>query len=397
MNIKPFLFATLVMGSTISLAQKGEVNKAKSSYEKYSTLSGGSFTDLPEIATKELANAKTAITKASQNDKTASLPDTWLLASAISSEYTLIEEQAGNSDSAEVHYSNANEALSKSKTLEGKVPDDIEPLKDRTQLLLAYYLQNKGVKQFQAGNYADASAAWEKALAYEFDNEEVRNSLYYFSGLAAQASQDYDKSIAHFSKLIPGENSDAYLGLSDTYWNKGDTVQALKTIDEAVAKFPDSTTVVQSKIIKYLNAGKGGDVISELEEQVSANPSNADYPFFLGIAYESNDEKDKALASYEKGIAADPKDTRNYGNAAVLLLNKSNNAIAEASSLKTQAEYDKAVEEAITIADKALPYLEKALEIEPNSEMNLRNLRAYYNLKGDEEKAEALTTKLNNL
>ncbi|WP_028298099.1 tetratricopeptide repeat protein [Olivibacter sitiensis] len=397
MKIKSFLFAALVMGTSLSFAQKGELNKAKSSYEKYSTLSGGAFTNLPDIATKEMANAKASIDKAKAHEKTSSLPETWILASVLGAEETLINEQSGNQDAAEASYKEADEALSKSNELEGKVPDDIAPLKERSELLLAYYLQNKGVKEFQEGKYAEAQASWDKALSYDFDNDEVKNSLYYFGGLAAQANKDYDKSIENFQKLIPGDNSDAYIGLSDTYWAKGDTVQSIKVMDEAASKFPDSSKIVQARIIKYLNVGKGNEVISELEEQVKADPSNSDYPFFLGIAYESAGDKEKALESYKKGIEAAPEDVRNYGNAAVIILNQTNDKIAKASSIKTQDEYDKAVAEAVAEADKALPYLEKALQLEPNSEMNLRNMRAYYQLKGEDAKAEELTQKINNL
>jgi tetratricopeptide (TPR) repeat protein len=219
-----------------------------------------------------------------------------------------------------------------------------------------------------------------------------------YAGIAAQNNQQYDDAISKFKTLIP-KSSDAYLNLSDAYLKKGDTASAVKYIDEAATKFPDSAKIINQKIVLNITTGNSEKVIKDIESQMAADPSNGELPFFLGYAYESTKQPDKALEAYKKGIEAKPDDARNYGAAAAIILNKARDIYNAASSIPTnkEAEYKAKLQEAYTLADTAVPYLEKATTLDPKTKGYWENMRFYYQLKGDEAKTKEITDKLNAL
>jgi tetratricopeptide (TPR) repeat protein len=74
------------------------------------------------------------------------------------------------------------------------------------------------------------------------------------------------------------------------------------------------------KALRLIDIEQPGKAIAELEKLASANSSNQ---YYLGLAYIRTGNKDKALAAFEKGIAANEKDGLNYaGKGHVRLLEK---------------------------------------------------------------------------
>ncbi|WP_134088194.1 tetratricopeptide repeat protein [Olivibacter sp. XZL3] len=395
MKIKSILLATLLLGSTAAFAQKGELSKAKSKYSSFATLTGGGVENVPELAMKELGEAKEAIDKAAAHDKTKDLPETWTYLTLINAEYAMINQKAGKAAEGEASYKAAGEAFAKAKSLnEGKDDEELKGNMERAGSLLANYEIGNGVKAFETNDFASAYTAFNNGLKY-MPGDSI---LTLYAGIAAQNNQQYDEAISKFKELIP-KSSDAYLNLSDAYLKKGDTVSAIKYIDEAATNFPDSAKIINQKIVLNITSGNSEKVIKDIESQMAADPSNGDLPFFLGYAYESTKEPDKALEAYKKGIEAKPDDARNYGAAAAIILNKARDIYNAASGIPTnkEAEYKAKLEEAYKIADTAVPYLEKATTLDPQTKGYWENMRFYYQLKGDEAKTKEITDKINAL
>ncbi len=395
MKCKSFLLASLLLGSTMAFAQKGELNKAKNKYNAFITLTNGAVEDVPELATKELNDAKEAINKAKEHDKTKEEYETWLYTALINAEESAIEQNKQNMEAASASYTTAAEALEKAKTLGGgKADEDQKTNEQRAASLLANFEIGKGVKAFETSDFDAAYTAFKNGLKFLPGD----STMTLYAGIAAQNNERYDEAIEMFKELIP-ESSDAYLSLSDAYLRKGDTTSAVQYINEAAEKFPDSAKIINQKIVMNISTGKSQEVISDIEAQMTADPSNAELPFFLGYAYESTNDQDKALEAYKKGIEANGDDARNYSAAAAILLNKARDVYTEASNIPTnkEDEYKAKLDESYKIADEALPYLEKATELDPQSSAGWENLRFYYQLKGDDAKSQEITEKINAL
>ncbi|MEH6308402.1 tetratricopeptide repeat protein [Olivibacter sp. CPCC 100613] len=395
MKIRSILLATLLLGSTVAFAQKGELNKAKSKYSSFATLTGGAVENVPELALKELGEAKEAIDKAAAHEKTKDLPETWTYLTLINAEFAMINQKSGKAAEGDASYKAAGDAFEKAKGLnEGGEDKELKGNMERAGSLLANYEIGNGVKAFETNDFASAYTAFNNGLKY-MPGDSI---LTLYAGIAAQNNQQYDDAISRFKELIP-KSSDAYLNLSDAYLKKGDTASAVKYIDEAATKFPDSAKIINQKIVLNITTGNSEKVISDIEAQMAADPSNGELPFFLGYAYESTKQPDKALEAYKKGIAAKPDDARNYGAAAAIILNQARDIYNQASSIPTnkEAEYKAKLQEAYTLADTAVPYLEKATTLDPKTKGYWENMRFYYQLKGDEAKTKEITDKLNAL
>jgi hypothetical protein len=80
-------------------------------------------------------------------------------------------------------------------------------------------------------------------------------------------------------------------------------------------------------------------------------------------------------------------------------LNQARDVYNAASGIPTnkEAEYKAKLQEAYTLADTALPYLQKATELDAKSKGYWENMRFYYQLKGDDAKAKEITEKMNAL
>jgi len=395
MKIKSILLAAFLFGSTVAFAQKGELNKAKTKYSSYATIGGGAVENVPELALKELAEAKTAIDKAAAHEKTKDLPETWVYLTLINSEYAIINQKSGKAAEGEASYKAAGDAFAKAKSLsEASEEKDLKSNLERAASLLANYEIGNGVKAFDTNDYAAAYTAFNNGLKYMPGD----STLTLYAGIAAQNSQKYDEAISKFKQLIP-KSSDAYLSLSDAYLRKGDTASAVQYINEAATHFPDSAKIINQKIVLNITTGNAEKVISDIEKQIAADPSNGDLPFYLGYAYESVKQPDKALEAYKKGMEAKPDDARNYGAAAAIILNKARDIYNAASSIPTnkEPEYKAKMKEAYDLADTAVPYLEKATTLDPKTSNYWENFRFYYQLKGDDAKAKEITDKLNSL
>jgi tetratricopeptide (TPR) repeat protein len=77
--------------------------------------------------------------------------------------------------------------------------------------------------------------------------------------------------------------------------------------------------------------------LSALEQLVKANPENSNFLYYLGLAQLRTGAKDKALASFEKGISLNEKDGLNYaGKGHIRLLEK--------NPSDAKAQFDKALQ-----------------------------------------------------
>jgi tetratricopeptide (TPR) repeat protein len=77
------------------------------------------------------------------------------------------------------------------------------------------------------------------------------------------------------------------------------------------------------KAFRFIDIEQPSKGLAALEQLVNANPTNSNYLYYLGLAQLRTGAKDKALATFEKGISASEKDGLNYaGKGYVRLLEK---------------------------------------------------------------------------
>lgn len=391
MKIRSFILAAVFTASSLAVfAQKGEVSSAKANYDKFLALKGAN--SLP-LALPNLNNAKASIDKAVVHAKTSEDPTAWTYKALIYGELALMDSVPATSKPL---ITEAQTAYTKAAELDkdGANKANLEHLKTN---VFSQYELNQGVIAYQSNNYADAYTAFNNALTYRPGD----TTITYYAGLSAINAKNYDAGIQSYESLIKTDfsaNNQIYMDLSRLYSMKGDTAKAINIASEGAAKYNDSQLATQ-EIELSLMSGRQKEVITKIEEQASKDPQNKLYPYYLGIAYNTAGEDEKAEEAYKRALEIDSSFGDANTNLGGLLLNKGIILYNDANKLPSsqQKEYDEAMKLASAAFEKAYPYLQKAAEIEPNSRIALENLKTYYLVKKDNAKVEELTQKLESL
>lgn len=382
--MKSLVFAFALLGCAYSAsAQKGELSNAKTNYEKFITLKdAGSLV----LAMPSIGSAKTSIDKAAVNEKTVVDVSTWVYKAMIYADLALLDTV---SVSAEQTLAIAKEDLKKAIDL-GAAAQNAGNI-ERTNNLFAQFELNKGVAAFQTQKFGQAYEAFEKSLIYKPSD----TTLTYYAGLSAINDQNYKAAIKKYGELVKldySANKLIALDLSKLYAMEKDTVNAIAVASTYATKFNDQALATQ-EIELSLMSGKQKQVIERILAQIALDPKNKLEHFYLGIAYDALKEFKKAEDAYKKAIELDANyfdATLNLGsgilNNGIDLYNKANTLPAS-----KQKEYDAAMKAAFVEFDRAFPYLDKAVKIDPKSLNALQNLKTYYVIKKNTAKVAELT------
>jgi tetratricopeptide (TPR) repeat protein len=388
-----FLMTGLVSLISIStvFAQKGVLSDAKDAYDKYEVLRAQ-----PKMAKPNLDNAKTLIDKAAANEKTSNLPQTYAVKGAVYSSLALLDTVSSTSTPL---FITADEALTKAKELDTKAEN--KKLIETSYRNLAQYKYNKGVKDYHAANYA---GAYESFNYYRTVLPDDTNAIY-LTGLAAVNAKMYNEAITNYSNLVTTKYSNSmniYNDLITIQLMKKDTAAAIKTVGEAIAKYPNNANLTNREIQLYLQTGRIKEVSDKLDKAISLDPKNKSLYYYSGYISLQQKAYDKAIVQFTKSTDIDPDyfDANLslgycYLNPGIDIFNAANKMeISRTNPKASQAKYDAMSAQAVAMFDKAKPYLEKAVAKDPKSYDALLALKKVYLGKKDNVNANLIQKKL---
>lgn len=375
--------------ATVTLAQKGELNTAKTEYEKYEQMRGQKA--MAAMSETSLKAAKTSIDKAAVHEKTKDLPETSAYKAAIDASLASKDSSGGGAN-----FTSANVAIKKAKELDkdGKNKQIIQ----NASLNLAQAKLNEGVKAYDAKNFEKAYQAFDY---YRSVLPTDTNAIYY-TGLAAINAKQYDKAIPHYQKLLTtsfSKKQQIYGDLSAIYLMKKDTANALKVISEGVAKFPKDGEMAKKEIEISLQSGKAKELTAKINTALANDPNNKTMHYYAGLIEAEQKNYEKSAEHYKKAIEIDPNYAEAYVNLGYVMITPGIDAFNQANKLpqsKTK-EYAAAKAKAMSYFNNAKPYLDKAIELNPKSEEALNNLKTYYLAKNDVANANATQKKIEAL
>ena len=402
MKIKLLMAGLLGLISTATLAQKGELNNAQTNYDSYQVTAGQKM--LAAKGKASLNDAKVSIDKASTNSKTAALPQTYALKAAI---YASLAVDDSVQTASAVEFNTAADAFKQAKTLD--VKKENTKLNDHTSLMLAQYLLNKGVAEFQNKKFDEAYKSFDNARQLApTDTTTILNTA-----IAAINAKNYPAAIANYHYLLAtgySAKNKVYKDLPGIYLANKDTAGALKAIDTALIKYPSNPDLRKEEIEIALQTGKLNDLTGKLQAAISGDPKNKVLYYYSGLTYaqiadaanaNSAKAKDdatkktlyqtaledysKATEFYKKALEIDPDYFEANYNLGYSLMRPAIDEYNAANKLPAskQKEYEGMIVKANAQFDLAKPYLQKAVDINPKSVDALNNLRNYYRGKSD--------------
>lgn len=269
---------------------------------------------------------------------------------------------------------------------------------------LANIYVNKGVVEFKdSKDYPTALSSFENSLFLSSLSGKLDTPIIYYAALSADKAKEYDKAIKYYDLVTKfGYGVDAKEKATMFYLKakvqqaKGDTVKYIETLKKGIDKYQDgSASLVTELINHYLETKQGGQALNYLKIAIEKDPTNATYHFAQGSLYDTYYQNvDSASISYKKAIELKSDYFDAYYNLGALYYNSGAAIIEKANDEKDLKKYDVLKKQADETFEKALPYLEKAYELNPEDNSTMQSLKTLYYRTGNMEKHDLIKAKL---
>ena len=293
-----------------------------------------------------------------------------------------------------------------------KIPDEKGKVKNKVTKQIKSILKINQVAYSESGAYYYNNAEYAKAydafgifLAIPklemFQKEKLMpDSVYSQIKLYTAYAATYDdepkipEAIAILEEL-KGKNyelTSVYQTLAQNYRQAKDTVKYVATLKEGFNKFPNGRYFISSMIDFFIDSENIDEALIYLDKAIELDPENPAYWSAKGDLYAAKDDPNQALTFFEEALKIDSNFPRaiagigrTYYHQGLLLQRESN----DQNSLKNPQQVQKEINE---LYRKALPYLEKAHQAEPDNRQYIMALYGvYYALEMPEvEKMEKL-------
>jgi Tfp pilus assembly protein PilF len=329
---------------------------------------------------KEYDKAKISIDKAILDPKTGISAKTWYYRGLI---YQDIEESPDAATKAV-----DSQALDKSiesylKALELDTKKAYaEDIKKRIPFLQNRYVNN-GITAYRAKEFQSAADNFMKSADLsEKLYSKIDTGLLFNAALAALNARNVPVQKQLFTRLIDLKypEVEVYRSLSNLYMAEKDTAKGLEYIALGRAAFPGNNSLMIDELNVYMARGQSKQMISKMEEAANADPSNKTLWFALGATYDNMGKRENAETSYKKALSIDSvyfDALYNIGamhyNAGVEVYNK-----VKDLPMSKEKEYNAGKAKYTASFNKSLPYLEKALELQPSDLNTLASLKEVY-------------------
>jgi tetratricopeptide (TPR) repeat protein len=230
----------------------------------------------------------------------------------------------------------------------------------------------------------------------------VDTTIMFNAGLAAYNGDLYDKAIEHFTAVKDLNYGDytLYILLKNSYIAKGDSTGGLEVLQEGFMKFPDNESLLIELINFYITKGGKGaaqEALDYIELAKEQDPTNASYYHAEGILHDKMGNIDKSIESYEKALELNPDYFDSNYNLGAHHFNRGVNKVNECNEIMDNEKYEKCKHEADAIFEIALPYMEKAFEIDSTDVSTIETLKLLYYRMGDMEKHDKMDKILEKL
>jgi tetratricopeptide (TPR) repeat protein len=251
---------------------------------------------------------------------------------------------------------------------------------------LGYVLRNVAVDAFEAKDYAKALDYFEKSLFCSQFGGKVDTVVMYNAALAAEKAQKYDDAIQYYkqvTKLGYGANTTEKATMWTLYANahmlKNDTVKFLETLEKARKKYPDESIIIITQMNHFINLGQPEKAEDLIKLAIEKEPENKLLHFNLGFIYETTERVDLAEESYKKALEIDPAYLDAAYNMGAIYISKAVDVDKEQVKHPFGSEeFNKFELQKVDLWKTALPYLEKAYELNTEDKLVTKTLWGIY-------------------
>ncbi len=347
----------------------------------------------------QLENAKKAIDLAVKNSKTKNDPKTWLyygeiyydIAVSPLPQFRKLDTLAAIKAFTGLKKAKALDALAKKKRVTKEANEYIKKLSP-----VFYAL---GANVFKEKNYDGAIKYFKDAFLVKQEIGAFDTTAAFNIGITGVLGKEPKIAAEYLKKCVDVKFNDPKIFI---YYNRalqqlGDTAGAESAIKLGRSRFPNNLSLLLEQAQLYLEKGEANELINSLKEAIAKkpeNPANANFNFLIGKSYDDMGKSDSAEIYYKEALKVNPKFFEAYYNIGAIYVNKASKIqkVANNLPLSKNKEFKAMEKEANANLKNAIPWLEKAFEINPNDKPTFNGLKeAYARLKMNDKLKELMS------
>jgi tetratricopeptide (TPR) repeat protein len=225
-------------------------------------------------------------------------------------------------------------------------------------------------------------------LFYTQPNDTNEVKIRYYAAISAIEIPNSEAAIELFTEIKDwGWNeNEIYQRLANEFSQKADTVHFVDILKQGVDKFPQEPYYILNLINININQGKTDEAVDYLQKAILVSPNDAQLYDVLGLVYENIKQTDKAIESIQKALEINPQYADALSHLGRLYYNSGIEARGEADNITDTKLYAEARKKVDNLFKEAIPYFEKAYQLNPKDTdaiFALRNI--YYSLGNNAE------------
>lgn len=412
---KTLLMAALVLISAGCMAQKANVNKAKSLI----------LSEEPDYD-----QARQLIGAALTNEETKGQANTWFVAGLIGYQQdvqankmqylgqTIDQDKIGQGIMESYDYWIKADEIAMTPVLNKKGVEVVDT-KTRSNIakkMLEYYTNQEFIKYgVHLNEQRDFKGAYnvfmrhltmrdlpmmqdDKLLA-QMPKDTIYQQYEYYAALFAIQAKLHPEAIALLEDMKNGDFEGIAINqfLYQEYMEEvKDTVNAIRVLKDAMVRYPQEPWFLQNLINYYIFSKQEQQAIDYLIQAIEREPNVAEYHLIKGNLDANQNNAEAALADYDRALEINPQLADAYAGKGRVYYNQAGKIIEDATYIQDAKAYKAALNAASDKLKESLPFFEKALEVAPENREYMVILKGiYYRLHMD-DKYEAMQDKLNN-
>jgi tetratricopeptide (TPR) repeat protein len=341
----------------------------------------------------KLDKAKASIDKCIAHESTMADAKTWFYRGNIYLSIRLSEDTAYRKlepNALQVSYDSYTKAISLDTKKE--YLDDI----NQRLMIVGEQFYNIGVENFQAKKYDVAIQNFENTVKINQNLGKADTLAMYNVAFVAEMANDLPKAKQYYQELIKINYKQPliYASLSNIYRTEKDTAMALQIIQRGRTMYPDDFSLLITETNIYLAKNDIVAAQKNLNQAIEKDPTNPTIYFAVGTTYDQMGRVEDAEKAYLKAIELKPDMFDAIYNLGALYFNQGVKIFEEADKLTDMTLYAKEKEKYEAAWRKALPQLEKALELMPNDVNTIYSLKQLYARLNMPEKAKIMSERL---
>ena len=219
----------------------------------------------------------------------------------------------------------------------------------------------------------------------------------YYAAIFAVQSELHNEAIALLNEMKDGDFEAISINqfLYQEYVALKDTINFVATLQNAIARFPQEPWFLQNLINYYIFSGQEQTAIDYLSTAIEREPNVAQYHLIKGNLNENQHNYDEALKDFDNALALDPTLADAEAGKGRVYYNQAVKMNEDAAFINDNKAYKKALADMNEVFKKALPFFEKAHELDPENRDYMITLKGLYYRFHMDAQYEAMSEKLN--